>query len=266
VNISAEQERVQEILERHRFLLLQALMPGLVHDLNNANNNALTNLESLAEIWRTVGPILDRVNEERSGFNVGYLPYDELRAEIPRMFAGVREGLTSIRKAAGELRTYVVPRADLDSEMLDLNRAVESVTGLLAGFIRRYTNQFHLCFGESLPFVRGDGLLLMQLIIHMVQSVCRVIPVRNIPLEAATACGDEPGAVIVRISAGKSDDRPQTAWRTVDPVTLAGADTPVCYSDWSVPAWLAARLGGRLELPVCPEENAARMILPAVPV
>jgi len=261
-----EQNRVQDILQRHRFLLLQAFMPGMTHDLNNANNNAIMSLESLSEIWKTVGPILDRLNEERSGLKIGCLPYDELRAEIPRMFTGVREGLTSIRRVTAELRTYVSPQSEQPPGFLDFNQVVESVTGLLAGFIRRYTNQFHLCYGESLPFVQGDVSVLMQLVIHMVQSVCRAIPNRNTPLEASTARGEGPETVILCISVGKSDTRPQTAWRIVEPVDLAGNNAPVCYSDYSVPAWMLNRLGGRIELPVCPEETAARMILPAVPM
>ncbi|GEM_PF-6606342 len=266
MNTNMEHPLNQETIHTHRMILLKTCMPGIVHDLNNANNNAMMGIESLSEIWRTVGPMLDRINEERSGFKIGFLSYDELREEIPRMFSGVREGLTNIRSMTDEIRRYVYQGQDHGMEKIDPNGVVEAAAKLLMGYVRKFTNNFCLCYAKTLPPVHGNFQQLEQVVIHMIQDVCQTLPDRDSKLKIITDSQEEGKIITVEVSAENGNDVATENWQPVDPAPEIRYKGPSSFMDLSFAAWIASNHGGHLEVKTFPGpiSHAVRMLVPGI--
>lgn len=264
MNTDMEHPPNREIIHAHRMLLLKTCMSGIVHDLNNANNSAMMGIESLSEIWRSVGPLLDRINEERSGFKIGFLSYDELRAEIPRMFSGMREGLITIRSLTDEIRRYVYQGQDQGMEKLDPNGIVEAAAKLILGYVRKCTNNFCLCYAEILPSVLGNFQQLEQVAIHMIQEVCQTLPDRARELKIVTNSQEDGTIVTIEVTAENGNDIAAEAWQRVAPVPEIRYKGPSGFIDLSIAAWIVSNHGGHLEAKACPGalSHAVRMLLP----
>ena len=75
-------ENRDSTLHRDKLSLLELIIPGVAHEINNKNQTILLTTQIILEIWEDLKKITDRYFAEHGDFAAGGLEYSLIRREF----------------------------------------------------------------------------------------------------------------------------------------------------------------------------------------
>ncbi len=247
-------------LRENRLAILESLLPGVAHEINNHDQSILLAAQVIEGAWGDLAPILDRVQEREGDFLVGGLEYSSLRQEMPEYVGHLVDGARSIQALVSEMRSFLRGSDKQGATDVDLNRLIEGSLLIMSHRIRRSTDRLEKDLAPDLPVVRTQAGLFAQALFNTVEHACRSLAGRQHPVRVSTireqgrlvcavaAQGCRPvGGCASRLHAQVSGPEPEAADQA--PEGLAAA------------AWIMKRLGGSLEL-TGGDADVLRLVLP----
>lgn len=169
------QSNHQQLIHASKMVALGTLVSGVAHEINNPNNFIMLNAPLLKEAWDSVLPILDKYYDLQGDFDMGGLPYSEMRDHIPKLFSGILEGADRIKTIVKDLKGFSRPDTSDMNQSVDIREVIESARVLLSHQIKRTTDDFSIRYQPGLPNIRGNPQRMEQVIINMIQNACQAI-------------------------------------------------------------------------------------------
>lgn len=179
--------RQQQLLQADKMATLGTLVSGVAHEINNPNNFILLNANIISEVWKNIGPVLERHYEDNGDFTMAGMPYSRAKEKIARLIDGIAEGAVRIQKIVESLKNFARQDAGELNQTVDLNVIMESAITITHNLIKRSTNHFTVEYGEGLPAVRGNAQQLEQVIINLITNSCQALPSTDRKLQLRTA-------------------------------------------------------------------------------
>jgi two-component system NtrC family sensor kinase len=169
-----------------RFSLLENILPGIAHQLNNHSQTIILTCQLLAEIWGDLKQVTDRYFEQHGEFSAGGLDYSVLRADLEGYYSNILQGAQQIERTVSAFRELVPRTPDKGATVLNLNDLVDECVALMANTILKATDNSRTSPDPHLPPIRGRGPHLRQVIIQLIVNLCGAIQAREQALEIAT--------------------------------------------------------------------------------
>ena len=158
-----------------KLISLGVLVSGVAHEINNPNNFIMLNAPTLKKAWESIEPIIEKYYRENGDFIMGGLEYSEMRDEIPGLLSGIMEGSRRIEGIVKDLKDYSRHDSIGRTQLVDVNKAIESSVRLLDHMLRKSSNHFSVEFGENLPSINGNVQKLEQVVINLIQNACQAL-------------------------------------------------------------------------------------------
>lgn len=178
---------------------LGVLVSGVAHEINNPNNWTLMNTPLLSETWKDILPILDVYHEQNGDFNIGGLPYPEMRKAVPRLMDGILEGSKRIMRIVEELKNYSRQEPDKNRTPLDVNNALKSAVSLVSKQIEKSTDAFSVSYGENIPPIHGNSQKLEQVVINLLLNACQSLPDRRRGISLRSFFDEPSNKVVISV-------------------------------------------------------------------
>ena len=169
-----------------RFSLLETILPGIAHQINNHSQTILLTCQLLAEIWGDLKQVTDRYFQQYGEFSAGGLDYSALRDDLAGYYSNILHGAQQVERTVSALRELVPRTPDEGATFLDLNHLVDECVALMANTILKATDNSRTIPDPDLPLIRGRGPYLRQVIIQLIVNLCGAIQAREQALEIAT--------------------------------------------------------------------------------
>lgn len=247
--IQAEREaerRRQQLIEADKMASLGVLVAGVAHEINNPNNFITMNTPILRQAWDDFAPLLERFFAENGDFTVAGIPYSEMRAHIPELFAGIMDGSERIKKIVLNLRDYARQGVAAMDQHFDLNQVVTAAMTLLANPLKKATNCLSIEYGDQLPLIRGNFQRAEQVVINLIQNAYQSLPDTGKGLSIATFFDKKRKAVIFQVRDEGAGIAKKNLKQIQDPFFTTKRDNGGTGLGLSISAGIMEEHGGRL--------------------
>lgn len=183
-----------------RLYLLETILPGIAHEINNHSQTILLSGQVLLEVWEGLKRVTDQYFEQHGEFSAGGLDYSMFRDELSGYYSNILHGAQQIEQTVSALRAFGQqdPRADHGS--VDLNHLLEGTLRLLANSIRKNTDNLQLNLDPELPKIHGSGRSIKQVLLHLISNACRSIHDKKQGVEISTHYDESEETVRCEIS------------------------------------------------------------------
>ena len=177
----------EQLIQADRMASLGTLAVGVAHEINNPNQNILSNSQLVEKFCNSAKPILDNYSKENGDFSVGGIPYSKLRRKMPETLSAIRKGSERISRVVGELGNFARQKPTDLTSGIDLNAAVQSAESLVANMIKQSTQFFSMNLQKDLPTVRGNIQGLEQVIVNLLINACQALPDESKRIDVSTS-------------------------------------------------------------------------------
>jgi len=247
-DITEEKNMGQELLQADKMISLGILVAGVAHEINNPNNFIMLNAPLLSDAWDSAAPILEDYYEENGDFNLGRLPYSEMRDEIPKLLNGIRKGSNRIKRIVQDLKNYSRDDIGEINQTVNVNELIENAISLVGNMIKKSTNKFSVEYGKDLPVINGDKQKLEQVIINLIQNACQALPAKNKEIFVKSLFDDKNGNVVVEIRDEGIGIAEEVRPRIMDPFYTTKRGRGGTGLGLSVSANIIKEHGGKIEV------------------
>jgi PAS domain S-box-containing protein len=194
-----QRRRLEEITRQQELKLIQAnkmaalgtLVSGVAHEINNPNNVVMMNARLLVDAWDDITAGLDAFYQEHSDFQLGGLPYEEMRTMIPTLLEDAYDGSARIAKIVSNLKDFARPNEYAIQAEVNLNDAIRSTLPILKHLVKTKTNNFIMHLAPDLPPLTGDTHKLGQVFINLVMNALEALPNKNCRVEVTTRLNEK---------------------------------------------------------------------------
>ncbi len=175
-DITESRLRQERLIQTSKMIALGRLVSGVAHEINNPNNFIMLNIPLLMESWESATPVLDKYYRENGDFNLGGLPYGQMRENIPKLFSGVMDGADRIKRIVHDLKNFARQDSPEMDQSVDVNEVVKSAISLMDNLIKKSTRRFTVEYDKDPPPVKGNRQRLEQVMINLIQNACQALP------------------------------------------------------------------------------------------
>ncbi len=247
-DITEQKKLEQELLQADKMISLGVLVSGVAHEINNPNNFIMLNTPLLSDAWDSIAPILEDYYEKNGDFNLGRLPYSEMRDEIPKLLNGIKKGSKRIKRIVQDLKDY--SRHDIGeiNQTVNVNELIESAISLVGNMIKKSTNKFSVEYGKDLPVIRGGKHKLEQVIINLIQNACQALPDKSKGLFVKSLFDDKNGSIVIEVRDEGIGMAEEVQPRIMDPFYTTKRSNGGTGLGLSVSANIIKEHGGKIEV------------------
>ncbi|MBU0484076.1 MAG: response regulator [Proteobacteria bacterium] len=178
----------EEMLQAAKMISIGTLVAGMGHEINNPTAYILSNTYNLQRIWGDLGRILTDHRETLAECAIGNLTYEDLLETMPQLLTGIREGAERINRTVAGLKDFArKEKTDPDHyQPVYLNDVVDKGLTLMAGQIKKYTNNFRMDLGLDLPAVKGSFHQMEQVLINLLLNGAQALTDKGQALRLTT--------------------------------------------------------------------------------
>jgi len=250
----------QQLIQADKMISLGVLVAGVAHEINNPNSIAMLNAAMLSRAWENARPILEEYSRENGDFLVAGLPYSEMRAEAPRLFAELEESGRRIKNIVSDLKDYARQDTTRRMEPVAVNEVIEAAVRLNQNKIKNATQNFRTELAPNLPPIRGNRQRLEQVLINLIQNSCEALtgPEQEIVVSSAASLGTNE--VVVRVYDQGSGIPEEIIHRITDPFFTTKRSLGGTGLGLSVSAGIIEEHHGRLSFASSQEGGATATI------
>lgn len=189
-----------QLLRENKLYLLETILPGVAHEINNNNQTILLSNQVLLEVWESLKRITDRYFKEHGDFSVGGIDYSTVRNELADYYTSVLGSAEKIRQITNEMRSFVRSDDSSSDSSLDLNSLLQSAVTLLANPIRRATDHLVLELAPNLPQIQGHCQNIEQVLLNLIFNACCSLTNRQQSIMISTHHNKKSHTVVCKIS------------------------------------------------------------------
>lgn len=201
IRLEEEARLIQaKLIHTNKMTSLGVLVASIAHEINNPNNYIMTNSELLAKVCRDIHPILQEYYEEHGDFNLGGIPFSEMKSVLPELNDGISDGARRIRDIINNLKDFAREEASGVSTKVDVNRVVSIAASLLNHQIKKHTKHFRLNLWGAVPAVLGSTQQLEQVVINLIMNSLQALPGEECSVEVSTSFAADKDEVVVRVT------------------------------------------------------------------
>jgi len=198
-DITEKSRLLEEAIRTRRLAALGELAAGVAHEINNPNALILLNAELLKKACGAAAPILQRHYLETGDFQLAGIPYSELCAEMPHLFAEMFDSAGRIKRIVNDLRDFARADAPDLHEPIDLNQGVETSIRLLNNALKTATDNLTVNLAESLPIFFGNPQHIEQVVVNLIMNACQALPDKEKGIHISTWFHPERKSCVVTV-------------------------------------------------------------------
>lgn len=255
------ERRRQQLIEADKMASLGILVAGVAHEINNPNNFISMNTPILKRAWGDCVPIMEKYAEAHGDFTLAGIPFSEMRNHFPELFSGILDGSERIKKIVLNLRDYARQGISDMEQLFNVNDAVNAALVLLAGPLKKATNDLTVCCAEHLPEVKGNLQRAEQVIINVMQNAYQALGDPSQSLHISTRYDKKNKQVVVEVRDKGPGIPKKDLKRIQDPFFTTKRDAGGTGLGLSISAGIMEEHGGRLEFDSEPGEGTTVSIV-----
>jgi C4-dicarboxylate-specific signal transduction histidine kinase len=161
------------------------------------------NLRRFAKTWDDIMPILDEYYVDNGDFNLGGMPYSELKDVFPMLVSGTLESSEMIKAIIENLKGFVRQSSDAMDFDVDVSDVVRRAVTLLESQVRKGVGRLEMDLAENLPRVKGNPQKLIQVMVNLISNALESISDDEQKVLARTGGSDsEPGVFMEVVDEG----------------------------------------------------------------
>jgi PAS domain S-box-containing protein len=189
-----------KLIQANKMASLGLLASGITHEISNPNNYILNNLSMLADAWQSSLPILEEYYRENGEFQLGGLPFSQLRDMAPRLFSGTVEGAQRIGFIIDKLKNFVRQDYGTTSLCFDINYIVSGALEMINSEIRKHCDNFTMETCPELPHAYGNPQQIGQVVVNLVLNALQSLPGRGHGVKVRTGMTEQGRNLYITIS------------------------------------------------------------------
>lgn len=209
--------RQEQLMQTNKMEALGTLVAGVAHEINNPISSVMLNFKVYERFWDAAQPILDLHYSENTDFEIGGMPYMQLRDRMPKLLHFSQDGVSRVQRIVGELKEFSRQAPSELKEAVNLNQVVETSIGLLSSVIKKATQDFKVTYDENLPILPGNSQRLGQVIINLLVNACQATDSPDKPIRVTTHYLEESEEIILEVADQGVGMTPELLDRIKDP-------------------------------------------------
>ena len=218
IRLEEEARHIQtKLIQANKMTSLGLMVSGVAHEINNPNNLIMANAQLLSRSWDDALKILREYHRENGDFLIGGIPFHEMEAHSPQLFAGIVDGARRIEEIIGNLKNFARQEHKVAKRDVDVNKVVTTAVSLLHHELIKYTENFHLDLDKGIPHVNGSGQQLGQVIINLLLNAGQSLPDKSCGIWVATAFDTAAGQVVITVRDEGQGITQEAAGRVMEP-------------------------------------------------
>lgn len=191
--------REQQLVQADKMISLGILVAGIAHEINNPNQFIMSHLSPLKRACEEALPVLEKYSDMYGDFRIAGVNFSVMKKRLPSIFNNIMEGSKRIKNIVEELREYIREYPSEHTETIQFNSVVQSALTLLANLVKKSTKNFHVSYGNNLPFIKGHYQRLEQVVINLVQNACQALTKETDAIHIETLYDNTNDAVVLNV-------------------------------------------------------------------
>ncbi len=209
--------RQEQLMQTNKMEALGTLVAGVAHEINNPISSVMLNFKVFERFWSAAQPILDSHYAENNEFEIGGMPYLQLRDRMPQLLHFSQDGVSRVQRIVGELKEFSRQHPSELKEAVNLNQVVETSIGLLASVIKKATQDFKVKYDDNLPILPGNSQRLGQVIINLLVNACQATDSPEKAIRVTTHYLEESEEIVLEVADRGIGMTPELLERIKDP-------------------------------------------------
>ena len=204
IRLEQETKLVQSrLIQANRMTALGRMVSSVAHEINNPNNTIMFNARLMEGAWSTASPILQSWFEEHGDFDLGGLPYSEMRDVVPRLIQGTHYSSNLIKGIVDDLKNFYREQDATKVSDVDLNDVVRNAISLLGSQATQYIGRVEVDLAEGLPSVPGNHQKLIQVVVNLLTNSFESLERKQARVYVKTIIDDDGKATLLVRDQGK---------------------------------------------------------------
>ncbi|MCV2403130.1 transporter substrate-binding domain-containing protein [Marinomonas sp. C2222] len=237
----------QQLLQADKMASLGVLVSGVAHEINNPCSLVLMNLSMLKDVLRDSEEVYETFYKQYGDFNLGGLPYERMREQIPCMLEDISTGANRIHRIVDDLRDFARQGSLELGEQVDLNAVVEVSIRLVDNTIKKSTDSFSKVLREPLPTFLGNSQKIEQVIINLIVNACQSLTSTDNEIVLSTYYEEHSQSVCLEIQDQGKGIKEENLPKLNDPFFTTKRDQGGMGLGLSVSSGIVREHGGTLE-------------------
>ncbi len=250
------------LIQSEKMASLGVLVSSIAHEINNPNNFVTFNVPILKEYVQEMLPFIDAYAGTHPDLELCYMPYQQFRTDIFKLFDNVEHGSARIKLFVANLREFAQSGNLKQFTWVDLATLADTVLFICQNKIRKTVKTFIKEVPEGLPKIYTDPYTLEQVLINMLLNAAQAADKPDSWVKLTIAVNDEwKDHAIIQVSDNGCGIDDKIRLKIYDPFFTTkpspegtGLGLYVCHN-------LVEALGGRIEVQSKPGEGTTFTII-----
>jgi len=212
------------LIQANRMTALGRMVSSVAHEINNPNNTIMFNARLMEGAWGTASSILKSWFEEHGDFDLGGLPYSEMRDVMPRLIQGTHDSSNLIKGIVDDLKDFYREQDTTIVSDVDLNDVVRNAISLLGSQTTQYIGRVEVDLEEGLPCVPGNHQKLVQVVVNLLTNSFESLEKKRAKVYVKTFIDDDSMATLLVRDQGKGMTKENLA-NALEPFYTTKADS-----------------------------------------
>ena len=190
----------EQLIQADKMVSLGTLSAGVAHEINNPNQQILTNTRLIAGFCHGIKPILDKYQEEHGDFSIEGVLYSKLRDRLPKLISATNSASNRINRIVEDLSDFTRQKTEKHLSGVDLNEIARAANDMVAPMLKKSTNHFTMKLQNNLPTLKGNSQQLEQVVINLLINACQSLQDKSQKMEISTSYDANNHHVVLKVA------------------------------------------------------------------